>query len=260
MGWSKVGQLAPFVRPNAIPAVHPDDRTAQQPQLIERKLARSGDALERERDGVVRERPEAISSVPSPGNSNSWFSVSGRPQIGPTAALYKTLEARGRSRNSSNSCLGPIRSRSVITTPRGHAAPVNRQTLELIRILLKPRITARPLGALRELRGNWYVPADWLWHFGMFLIILCVALVAGIQLIARLKMADIAALYFPGVAAGVLGVLLLFIARLPLYRARRFWTFGPRQLDRKHRRYYWLAYVAVTGSLLVLWIVWLRTS
>jgi hypothetical protein len=52
----------------------------------------------------------------------------------------------------------------------------------------------------------------------------------------------------------------LFLARLPLYRARRFWTVGPRQLDRKHRRYYWLAYVAVTVSLLLLWIVWLRTS
>jgi hypothetical protein len=110
--------------------------------------------------------------------------------------------------------------------------------------------------------SNWYVPADWLWHFGMFLIIPCVALLASILLpvIARLKTADIAALYFSGVAAGVLGVLLLFIARLPLYRARRFWTLGPRQLDRKHRRYYWLAYVAVTVSLLLLWIVWLRTS
>ena len=109
--------------------------------------------------------------------------------------------------------------------------------------------------------SNWNVPADWLWHFGMLVIIPCVALMASILLpvVARLKMADITTLYSSGIAMGVLGVLLLFIARLPLYRARQFWTFGPRQLDRKHRCYYRLAYVAVAVSLLLLWIVWLRT-
>jgi hypothetical protein len=53
---------------------------------------------------------------------------------------------------------------------------------------------------------------------------------------------------------------LLFIARLPLYRQRRFWTFGPRQLDRKHRRFYWLANTAVVVSVLLLLLVLLRTS
>jgi len=27
--------------------------------------------------------------------------------------------------------------------------------------------------------SNWYVPWDWLWHFGMLIIIPCVALLAG---------------------------------------------------------------------------------
>lgn len=110
--------------------------------------------------------------------------------------------------------------------------------------------------------SDWYVPADWLWHFGSLVIIPCVALLASMLLpvVARLKTADVARLYACGVGAGALGVLLLFIALLPLYRVRRFWTLGPRQLDRRHRRYYWQGYIAVTVSLLLLWMVRLRAS
>ncbi len=57
----------------------------------------------------------------------------------------------------------------------------------------------------------------------------------------------------------MVGALLLLLARLPLYRERRFWTVGPRQLDQKHRRLCWLAYAFVTVSLLLLLVVWLRT-
>jgi hypothetical protein len=110
--------------------------------------------------------------------------------------------------------------------------------------------------------SNWYIPSDWLWHLGMFLMIPCIAILAGVLLpvVARLKTADVGVLYGVGLAAGIVGVLLLFIARLPLYRERRFWTLGPRQLDEKHRRFYWMAYIAVAVSLLLFWIVWLRIS
>ena len=90
----------------------------------------------------------------------------------------------------------------------------------------------------------------------------CIVLFAGVllPLVARLNTTDVGVLYGIGLAAGTAGVLMLFIARLPLYRERRFWTFGPRPLDAKHRRFYWLAYIAVAVSLLLFWIVWLRTS
>ena len=65
-------------------------------------------------------------------------------------------------------------------------------------------------------------------------------------------------LYWVGMAAGVLGIVLLFVARLPLYRQRRFWTFGPRALDRFHRRLYWLAYLVVLVSIGLFVIVWFR--
>jgi type IV secretory pathway VirB3-like protein len=38
------------------------------------------------------------------------------------------------------------------------------------------------------------------------------------------------------------GVVLLFLARLPLYRQRRFFAFGSRLLDEPHRRLYRWAY------------------
>lgn len=116
--------------------------------------------------------------------------------------------------------------------------------------------------AMSKRDSNWYVPSDWLWHLGMFFMIPCIAILAGVLLpvVARLQTTDIGLLYGVGVAAGIFGVLLLFVARLPLYRERRFWTFGPRQLDAKHRRFYWLAYIGVGVSLLLFWIVWLRTS
>ena len=109
--------------------------------------------------------------------------------------------------------------------------------------------------------SNWYIPADWLFHLGNLVIIPCIVILASVLLpaVARLKTTDVATLYGLGVGVGLVGILLLFIARLPLYRQRRFWTVGPRELDRKHRRFYWLAYAAVLLSLFLLWIVWLRT-
>ena len=95
-----------------------------------------------------------------------------------------------------------------------------------------------------------------------FLVIPCIAVLAGMLLptVARLKTAEITTLYGIGLGLGALGALLLLFARFPLYRERRFWTAGPRQLDQKHRRLYWLAYAFVAVSLLLLLVVWLRTK
>ena len=95
----------------------------------------------------------------------------------------------------------------------------------------------------------------------MFLTIPCLAVLASMLLpaVARLKATDIGTLYGVGVSAGMVGIILLFIARLPLYRQHRFWTVGSRQRDGKHRRFYRLSCAFVAVSLLLLWVVWLRT-
>ena len=108
--------------------------------------------------------------------------------------------------------------------------------------------------------SDWYIPPDWLWYLGSFIVIPCIAVLAGMlmPIVAKLQTADMRALYGFGLGAGVIGAVLLFVARLPLYKQRRFWTIGPMQLDRKHRRIYWLAYAFVMASLLLLGVVWLR--
>jgi hypothetical protein len=67
-------------------------------------------------------------------------------------------------------------------------------------------------------------------------------------------------LYWGGVVAGVVGMVLLFFARLPFYRQRRFLVFGPRELDRSHRRLYWLAYAVLLVSTGLFGMVWLGTK
>jgi hypothetical protein len=108
--------------------------------------------------------------------------------------------------------------------------------------------------------SNWYVPPDLLGLLGLWVVMPCVAVLAGLLLpaVARLKTADVRVLYGFGLGAGAIGAVLLFMARLPLYRQRRFLTVGPGQLDRKHRRIYWLAYIMLAASLLLFGVLWLR--
>ena len=91
--------------------------------------------------------------------------------------------------------------------------------------------------------SDWQLPPDWRWILGFQLVVPLVASLAAVLLpvVAPLKTADVRALYGCGLGASVIGIALLVVARLPLYKQRRYWTAGPRQLDRKHRRFYWLA-------------------
>jgi dipeptide/tripeptide permease len=108
--------------------------------------------------------------------------------------------------------------------------------------------------------SDWYIPPDLLALLGLFFVLPCIAVLASIllPLVARLQTSNIRALYGFGLGSGVLGAILLLVARLPLYKQRRFWTVGPTQLDRKHCRLYWLAYIFIASSLLLLAVVWLR--
>jgi type IV secretory pathway VirB3-like protein len=49
----------------------------------------------------------------------------------------------------------------------------------------------------------------------------------------------------------LVGIVLLILARLPLYRQHRFTSFGPRHLDAQHKRLYWRGYAFIVVSLLL---------
>jgi hypothetical protein len=82
-------------------------------------------------------------------------------------------------------------------------------------------------------------------------------IIAGIAILTtslfwRLLRGGVLAVFAVGVGAGIIGVVLLFLARLPLYRSGQFPAFGPRLLDAPHRRLYRWAYRFVVVSVLVL--------
>jgi hypothetical protein len=98
------------------------------------------------------------------------------------------------------------------------------------------------------------VPSDLAVLFGTDLVLLTIgltgALVAGGVASAR-RAGDFSLFWF-AVAMGGVGTVTLFHARLPLYRQRRFTSFGPAALDLRHRRLYWRAYVLIGASVALL--------
>ncbi len=69
---------------------------------------------------------------------------------------------------------------------------------------------------------------------------------------------DFSDLFWSGSSLACAGIVLLFLARWPLYRQKRFLDFGPSALPAFNRKLYWLAYIMVIGAVLLLGIVWLR--
>ena len=50
----------------------------------------------------------------------------------------------------------------------------------------------------------------------------------------------------------VVGVVLLFIARLPHYRQGKFWSFGPSALPEKNRKLYRIAYWFIGAGVIIM--------
>jgi len=110
--------------------------------------------------------------------------------------------------------------------------------------------------------SDWYIPSDWVLQFSLLFVIPVIAILAGVLLpaLSFLKTTDAVILFYVALGTGVTGSILLFFARLPLYRQRRYGTFGPHELPNIHHKFYWLAYVFVAACILLLAIVWLKTK
>jgi hypothetical protein len=108
--------------------------------------------------------------------------------------------------------------------------------------------------------SDWYVPPDIAFLFSIYFILPIIVITTGLglPLLARFKSGDLVGVFYSALAVGAVGTVLLFFARLPLYRKRQFLTFGPSQLSGVHRRLYWLAYLFVAVSILLLVLIWLR--
>jgi hypothetical protein len=76
-----------------------------------------------------------------------------------------------------------------------------------------------------------------------------------LPMLQRVRRADSWSVFGVAVAASIVGIVLLFLARLPLYRQRQFFSFGSRLLDAPHRRLYRAAYSFVFVAALLLLIL-----
>jgi hypothetical protein len=92
-------------------------------------------------------------------------------------------------------------------------------------------------------KSDWYMSPDIAAIFGMMIVpIIAVVVVTFLSsLLFQAGKGDPTMLYLALALAGI-GAVLLFFARLPLYRQRRFFAIGPGTLDSKHRRLYRWAY------------------
>jgi hypothetical protein len=107
---------------------------------------------------------------------------------------------------------------------------------------------------LKRGKSVWHFPPDLAALFGLYYIVLPMALIGGwlgTGIYNARGVGNTFALWV-AVALGSIGTVLLFFARLPLYRQRRFLVLGPRDLDKRHRRLYWWAYRFIAGSIVLL--------
>ena len=101
--------------------------------------------------------------------------------------------------------------------------------------------------------SDWYFPPDVAAVLGPILAILVFLYVSfGVSMAKRFG--DTSLFHFALFLGGI-GAVLLFLARLPLYRQRRFFTLGPRSLSGIHRKLYYAAYLFIVPSAALLLVL-----
>ena len=103
--------------------------------------------------------------------------------------------------------------------------------------------------------SDWYFPPDWIALIG-FVIFPIVGLCAGLFLpwFTTVRHGNPIPLY-ASLLLACIGIVLLFFAKLPLYRQKKFFTIGARHLTGTHRKLYRLAYKFIGISIVLLLLV-----
>ena len=103
-------------------------------------------------------------------------------------------------------------------------------------------------------RSDGQIPRDWrfilglqfAFAFGVPMVALAVGMFLPISV--RAREGDLT-LFWIALASALVGITLLILAKLPLYRQGRYFAFGPRALPEKHRTVYRIAYICISASL-----------
>jgi hypothetical protein len=115
--------------------------------------------------------------------------------------------------------------------------------------------------------SDWYIPKDWAfwlgWHFVTFTFLLLPILFNSIinMLFSGLTETQNGNpnLYYLSLSLALSGILLLLIARIPLYRQKKFFVIGPKGLPSLNKLCYWISYCfivpAVVLMALLFWVL-----
>jgi hypothetical protein len=97
--------------------------------------------------------------------------------------------------------------------------------------------------------NRWYFPTDLV--LALFPVVAAMGLLVVLPIVNSLRTGELT-VPLVGCVFALGGVVLLFFARLPLYRQRRFLAFGSKLLDEPHRRLYRWAYRFICLGVLLL--------
>jgi hypothetical protein len=111
-------------------------------------------------------------------------------------------------------------------------------------------------------KGGSHFPQDLAALLGVYWIILPIAALSAVMFsgIQAVKSNGDLTLLWIALGLGCVGVVVLFVARFPLYRQRRFCQIGPKGLDAFHKRLYVLAwcFLGLSISLFTLLLILVR--
>ena len=114
----------------------------------------------------------------------------------------------------------------------------------------------------KDNKDGWHFPPDMAALLGLCFVLLPIAGLGGMiipGILAAKHKGDLSLLWI-AVGLSSIGTVLLFLARLPLYRQKKFRQIGPGGLDAFHKRLYLWAWsiIGLGLSLLVMLIILLR--
>ncbi|NLZ06542.1 MAG: hypothetical protein GXY19_15365 [Phycisphaerae bacterium] len=106
-------------------------------------------------------------------------------------------------------------------------------------------------------RSSGYVPKDWQFILGIQLAPVAFLMVGSslLPVLAGARQGDLT-LFWIALASALVGIVLLFIAKWPLYRQGTYLTFGPKALPEPRRKIYRVAYALIGVSLLTTLLLW----
>ena len=110
---------------------------------------------------------------------------------------------------------------------------------------------------MRCRRSYGFASRDWEFFIALQLAIPAVVVVRGILLpmLIGARQGNLMGLWI-ALASALAGVVLLFVAKWPLYRQGRYFTFGSKALAEERRWIYRIAYVLVSAGVLLMLKLW----